>query len=268
MTAVRLEEVLALFRTYPKKPAGDHLTDQHFAAYLSESLAPDEVERLDNHLQSCEHCSRELERRLEEADDHSALVDKLTEMMLHDEDPDVRQVASEAMAQFPSATRTAAAATGDSGAIGPAVMARDERLGDDQESGGILSMFPEPRGVVLARAIGLAVTAAKTVAAHKMSQGWQTGGTSDDRLKSKYRENDKGGIEVRIASKTLRHGSFILLKAGAWIREVALHRVRPHQVGAEVVISREERSTIPLDADLTTDVNPRRSGDEATGQAE
>jgi hypothetical protein len=250
VTTDKAQELLALLRNHPKAPVGPCLSDRDFDAYVTESLGPDEVGELDRHLESCTACAIAMERRLEEAGLDAHLQSELNDM-LQDEDPGIRQLASQALAYLRPA---------------PALVV--EHLGDDQDAGAILPIIPGSRWVVLAHGVGFAATTAQTAVAAKTSRGWQTGGTLGDRLKSKYRENDLGGLEIYLASKSLRDGLSLTLKAGTWVKDIVLHRVRPDQVGAKVVISREERSDIPRGADLTTDLPPQQSNDEGPGQAD
>lgn len=59
-----LDEILAI----PTAPAGDHLTDEEFAAYVTNRTADIDVHKIDAHLASCVECCRELELLLEVAE--------------------------------------------------------------------------------------------------------------------------------------------------------------------------------------------------------
>ena len=39
LTAAKVDELMLLFRTYPKTPVGGHLTEEQFAAYVARNNA-------------------------------------------------------------------------------------------------------------------------------------------------------------------------------------------------------------------------------------
>jgi hypothetical protein len=246
LTAAKVGELIALFRNHPRAPVGDHLSDDLFAAYESDRLRPDEIEWLDVHLESCPECAIEMERRLEEADEHAELIDAFTQM-LQDDDQDIRLMAEEALDQVSPNTVSA-------------VRALVERLRDDEDRGRILPIYHDWDGIVVVPGVDL------PIAAEALPE-WRVGGTADDRLKSRYRENDAGDLEVYLASNDpSREGTVITLRAGPWVKEVVLRRVRPSQVAAEVVISRAERAALPPDTNLAVDSSRQRHDDAGAGQ--
>ena len=136
--------------------------------------------------------------------------------------------------------------------------------GISEVENGVTALVLSLIGLEVARQVGL-----RGALAESLKKEWHEGGTPDDRLKSSYSENEKGELEVYLASNVLPVGTRCMLRAGAWSREVALWSVRPNepnQVGAEVVISRHERATIPPGAALTIDSLSTPANDAITDQ--
>ena len=102
-------------------------------------------------------------------------------------------------------------------------------------------------GLVLLRNPALVASAAT----FPVEQGQAAAGT----LRWQISEDDERNLVIRIASPNLQlEGAPLRLAAGAWQRGVILVRVTPDQVGAEEILTRQERSTIPPDSPLYVEI--------------
>jgi hypothetical protein len=76
----------------------------------------------------------------------------------------------------------------------------------------------------------------------------EEGQTENGTLQWYYGQDDLGNLEIRISSfyKELR-GTHVNIQIGTWIKELTLETVAPDQVGAEIVISKQELINLPLE---------------------
>ena len=105
------------------------------------------------------------------------------------------------------------------------------------------------RKVVLLRDASLNAPAAADAAAEAATP-WEDGQTEDGMLRWRIKKDKEGSLTIRFGSHVLGEGGRLRLCAGDWQREIVLRPVAPDQVGAEIVITREERERIPSRAEL------------------
>ncbi|MEW6213235.1 MAG: hypothetical protein AB1631_33370 [Acidobacteriota bacterium] len=65
--AKQADRLLGFVRSLPKDVVGEHLTDEEFINRSLETASPEEVERIDAHLSTCDECCAEVERLMEAA---------------------------------------------------------------------------------------------------------------------------------------------------------------------------------------------------------
>jgi hypothetical protein len=65
ITSKEFEELIAMLRNLPDEPVGEHLSDDEFISYVMQELPDPDLERIDEHLDSCPECTAEMERLLE-----------------------------------------------------------------------------------------------------------------------------------------------------------------------------------------------------------
>jgi hypothetical protein len=83
----------------------------------------------------------------------------------------------------------------------------------------------------------------------------QDGQTEDGALRWRVVEDEWGDLVVRFGSHRMElEGVNFVLKAGPIQKEVVLEAVTDDQVGAEVIFTREERTEMPEDIQLTVDI--------------
>jgi hypothetical protein len=65
--AKQADRLLGLIRALPQDVVGPHLTDEEFINRSMETASPQETERIDAHLATCDECCSEVERLIEAA---------------------------------------------------------------------------------------------------------------------------------------------------------------------------------------------------------
>lgn len=68
-TTAQLNKLITEIRALPRKPVGDHLSDDEFIGYTLETLDPQHFERVDGHLASCPECTTEMKRLIEASEE-------------------------------------------------------------------------------------------------------------------------------------------------------------------------------------------------------
>src|SRR5436190_23091320 len=63
--AKQARRLIADLHSQPAAPADNHLSDEDFVGYATETLAPEQIERLDSHLAACPECTTKVERLTE-----------------------------------------------------------------------------------------------------------------------------------------------------------------------------------------------------------
>lgn len=214
VTAKQLDTFIRDIRAIAAEPTGDHLSDDQFISYSMEMLTARQVEQVDAHLASCSDCAIEMERLLEASE---AWRGEEGEQRL-------AQLRLRVQTQLPPSMQPSASLTSK---LWP-------RLAD------LL------RRVVLLPDMSLNAPALTAQAATP----WDDGQTEDGTLRWRIVKDEEGNLTVRFASHVLGEGMRLRLYAGDWHRDIVLGKVAPDQVGAETVITREERQRMPDSVEL------------------
>lgn len=212
---IKIDELMALFGSMPIEPVGLHLSDDEFTGYSMEMLTSEEVQRIDQHLASCSVCAAEMDRLMTAAEVWRGQEGKRRLAAL-------RARIQAKWPQYPKARRS-------SGSL------RD-RLRD------FLTQLQYPN-VAPAPAFGTRPQPLRI--------------ESEDGTVAIYVEEDEdsGDVIVRIDSRAMElEGTLIRVYAGNWQREVPLQPVASGFVGVEVILTRKERESLPLDAVLQAEL--------------
>jgi len=82
----------------------------------------------------------------------------------------------------------------------------------------------------------------------------QDGQTEDGALRWRIVDDESGDLIIRLGSHRLELEGFkVALRAGPMTKEVTLQRLAKDQVGAQLLIAREEREALPDDVELIID---------------
>lgn len=83
----------------------------------------------------------------------------------------------------------------------------------------------------------------------------ERGRTDDSRFRWTVAATDGGSLVITLAVDGEEHeGTRLALRGGPWRASVVLERVAPDQVGAQVVLTREERAAIPIGTSIVSEV--------------
>lgn len=111
-------------------------------------------------------------------------------------------------------------------------------------------------GVVLSASVALESPQAAFAAPLRSPTDGQT---EDGLLRWRLVPDEAGNLIVRLGSHALElEHARLRLSAGGWQRDVVLRRVTPDQVGAEAVITREERAGLTGEAALRVEAAPEQ----------
>lgn len=224
VSANQVNRLIEDIRAVPDSPIGGCLSDEEFIGYAAKSLPPEEVGRLDVHLASCPACTTEMERLLEGAEAWRGVEGE------------------QRLAAFRERVRDAfaakergepAAAAPSPGPVAPEVRERLRGyIGEVIESLRLAFSGREP------------VWAAASEKESREVWAWRS---ENRRLQAHAVQEANGDLTFRFWGRDLDlEGQHLALRVGAVQKTLVLHRVSPAEVGAEVVIPRDD-----LPADLT-----------------
>jgi hypothetical protein len=222
VTANQLNQLIADVRTVPAEPVGDHLSDDLFIGYATETLTMEEVQQIDQHLASCPDCTAEME----------PLV-----------------AASEVWRGEPGKQRLAALRERLQEHLRPVTLPGPplrERLADwlRPMNESLQALFERKPAKRANEELAEWPLAAATYGDREIWK-WQS---EDGILRGHAVLEANGDLTFRFASKDLRlEGSRFYLRLGSLRREVVLQRVSETEVGDEVDVPRHERPSEAAD---------------------
>lgn len=215
VTAKKVDELMALFRTLPAEPVGEHLSVDEFTGYAMGKLLTAEVQRLDEHLASCPNCATEMERLLEASEAWRGEQGKQRLAALRE-----RLIGQLPTPDQPSLRKRLA-----------------QRLQEAMENWQDTFSRRE-----------LAWAAATDDEDGREIWNWQS---DDGRLRGHAVLEKNGNLTYRFVSGELElQGARFYLCLGALRREVVLRRVSETEVGARVVVPAHARPADPADFSL------------------
>lgn len=224
--ASQVDRLIEGLRNLPSKPVGDHLRelpDDQVVDYMMETLASEDVDRIDIHLASCPECNEEMLWLLEES---QAWRGTRGEQRLTAFRERVRKAIS---AKDRSAPHAAVAA------VGPATEKPERVVG-----AWVREVFDQMLAD-LRRALGggdIVWECAPDEEGSRLMWRWPS---PDGRLQAHAVREENGDWTFRIAAEALElEGKYVELRLGPMRRTEKLEQVSATEVGAEIVIARQD----------------------------
>lgn len=212
MRAEKFDQLLADLQAAPATPAGHHLTDEEYVAFVLEETTPEQEARIASHLATCRDCIQDLDAFFAAA----ATFPQAEWAKLR-----------------PTFVRQLRARFQEEGLLAPAVASPAREL------------LERLRAFLASVAYPLAF--APQFGTPREPCDYE----SQDGRFGVFVEDVGGNMTVHAdAQGTELEGMTMRFSAGAWQRDVRLERVTDDQVGAKVVVTHDEREVLPKDAVL------------------
>lgn len=198
-----------------------HLADEEFVALILDNLSAEREDEIDQHLATCRHCATKLESFYE------------------------------AQHSFPNEEWLSHRKSFIANLQQQIIRPKEETV--PKENTVMSRLIVQLQALTLPRAdwsLSLATAQAAT------GEQLEDGQTDDGTLRWRIVEDEERNLMIRLGSHEIAlEGVELRMQSGSWQQLVVLQKVAPDQIGAEAIISREQRTKLDVTAKLQIEPN-------------
>ena len=223
MTQEKMNQLRAALQKLPQLPVGTHLTDDEFVAFVQEEMTSEQETRIDTHLETCPECTAQLDAFFTAAETFP------------------EEVWARQRSTFEARLRARLEVEG--------ILPRRRGVADALSA--VMTGALERLRAFLASLSAQAVWVAFAPAFDAGRAPWDYA-SPDEQFGVFVVEKANKDLVVRFDTReTALDGITVRLTAGSWHREVRLRTVASDQLGAEVIMTRDERAALPSNTVLS-----------------